>query len=92
MTFRSEELGTFAEIFEGSKAKIRAFPGCQHLELLRDLDQPNVGVTGSPGSLPAKRTVPHHLGRHESAFRRQTSSILDGAAGSSVGRDLQPPL
>lgn len=45
MTFQEERLPAFLSIFDSSKAKIRAFPGCRHLELLRDLDQPNVRLT-----------------------------------------------
>lgn len=45
MTFRADELDTFAAIFDASRPKISAFPGCQHLDLLRDLDQPNVRLT-----------------------------------------------
>ncbi|ARK10069.1 putative quinol monooxygenase [Fibrivirga algicola] len=47
MTFQEDRLADFLSIFEASKAKIRVFPGCQHLELLRDLDQPNVRMTHS---------------------------------------------
>ena len=47
MTFQPEKVAEFLVIFEASKAKIRAMPGCTHLELLRDLDQPNVFVTHS---------------------------------------------
>ena len=36
MTFRPEAVDTFLyEVFEPSKSKIRAFPGCRHMELLR---------------------------------------------------------
>lgn len=36
MTFREDAVETFvSEVFEASKHKIRAFPGCQHMELLR---------------------------------------------------------
>ena len=59
MTFRPDELGTFHAIFEASKEQIRAFPGCQHVELLYDLDVPNVRVTyslwESPEALDAYR-------------------------------------
>lgn len=47
MTFRPDELGTFEAIFAASKDQIRVFPGCQHVELLHDLDVPNVRVTYS---------------------------------------------
>lgn len=59
MTFQEDRLADFISIFEASKAQIRAFPGCQHLELLRDLDQPNVRMTyshwDSPEALEAYR-------------------------------------
>jgi quinol monooxygenase YgiN len=45
MTFRPDALPRFEAIFEGSRAQIRAFPGCLHLELLHDPDVPNVRVT-----------------------------------------------
>jgi quinol monooxygenase YgiN len=47
MTFEAEKTGDFLAVFSASKAIIRAMPGCQHVELLRDLDQPNVFVTHS---------------------------------------------
>ena len=59
MTFQEDRLTDFLAIFEASKAQIRAFPGCHHLELLRDLDQPNVRMTHSrwesPDTLEAYR-------------------------------------
>lgn len=45
MTFREEAVPDFLTIFEESKTKIRAFEGCNHLELLRDLTRPNVLFT-----------------------------------------------
>ncbi len=45
MTFRAEAVPEFLAIFEESKLKIRAFNGCQHLELLRDTSQPNTLFT-----------------------------------------------
>ncbi len=47
MTFDPDKVDEFREIFEESKEKIRARPGCQHLELWRDLHQANVFVTHS---------------------------------------------
>lgn len=59
MTFRPEAVAEFESIFNGSKARIRAMPGCRHLELLRDLDQPAVYCTYShwdgPEALEAYR-------------------------------------
>jgi len=47
MTFRPEEIQAFHEIFDSSKQKIRAFPGCQHLELHQDPADPRVRYTYS---------------------------------------------
>jgi heme-degrading monooxygenase HmoA len=47
MTFRPNELDAFEAIFAASKAQIQAFPGCQHVELLYDIDMPNARVTYS---------------------------------------------
>jgi len=38
MTFRAEESENFEKIFEARKEKIRSFPGCLQLELVREKD------------------------------------------------------
>ena len=38
MHFAPENVDAFLTVFEKSKALIRAFPGCMHLELLREKD------------------------------------------------------
>lgn len=59
MTFQADKLAEFLAIFDRSHEKIRAFPGCQHLDLLRDLDNPNIRITysqwDSPEALEAYR-------------------------------------
>lgn len=47
MTFQEDKLEDFLLIFNRSKEKIRGFDGCQHLELLRDLNAQNVMLTYS---------------------------------------------
>lgn len=47
LTFTTENTAAFEQIFEESKDKIRAFPGCLHLELWRDRRQPEVYFTYS---------------------------------------------
>lgn len=47
MTFKKEEIATFLSLFNNVKTKIRHFEGCQHLELMTDIDNPNVLVTYS---------------------------------------------
>ncbi len=59
MTFRPDGVEAFLNIFHRSKDKIRAFEGCLHLELLRDLDNPAIFTTYShwtgPEALEAYR-------------------------------------
>lgn len=47
MTFRQEEVARFQELFESWRHRIIAFPGCLHLELLHDLQDPRVFFTYS---------------------------------------------
>lgn len=47
MNFQADKVDDFLAIFENSKHKIRNFEGCQHLELLRDLDNPHIFSTYS---------------------------------------------
>lgn len=47
MTFREDAVGDFLQIFEDSKAAIRAFDGCEHLELMKDENQANIYYTYS---------------------------------------------
>ncbi len=46
MTFREEAVQSFvADVFESSKAHIRAFEGCRHMELLQHKSRPNILFT-----------------------------------------------
>ena len=47
MTFLPDKTEEFLKVFHQSKDKIRNFEGCEHLELLRDIRQPNVFFTYS---------------------------------------------
>ena len=48
MTFREEAVETFLkDVFEQSKDRIRAFPGCRHMELLQHTGQRNILFTFS---------------------------------------------
>ncbi|MCB0792166.1 MAG: antibiotic biosynthesis monooxygenase [Flavobacteriales bacterium] len=47
MTFRADGVDRFLQIFEDLRHRIIAMPGCQHLELLQDLDDPRVLTTYS---------------------------------------------
>ena len=47
MTFRPEAVAAFTLLFEERKSTIKSFPGCLHLELWQDSQQPNVFFTYS---------------------------------------------
>ena len=62
MEFESDKLSEFHQIFNNSKASIRAFPGCQYLTLHQDVNDPNVRYTyshwASQADLDAYRNSP----------------------------------
>jgi heme-degrading monooxygenase HmoA len=45
MHFTEAGIDEFLEIFNRNKEAIRNFPGCSHLQLLKDLDDPNCYTT-----------------------------------------------
>lgn len=47
MTFKPSEVENFLKLFDSQKEKIRAFPGCTHLELWQDMEHQNVFSTYS---------------------------------------------
>ncbi|MCB9169171.1 MAG: antibiotic biosynthesis monooxygenase [Flavobacteriales bacterium] len=47
MTFRAEAVDRFLTLFEDWRHRIIAMPGCTHLELLQDIDDPRVFTTYS---------------------------------------------
>lgn len=47
MTFHPDALDTFLQYFDAAAPKIRAFPGCTHLELWEDAQFANVCTTYS---------------------------------------------
>lgn len=47
MTFQEDRVSDFKENFQAHKDKIRAFDGCEHLELLQQEGKPNVFFTYS---------------------------------------------
>ena len=47
MSFEPTKVDEFLKVFHASKEKIRNFPGCNHLELLNDINSPNIFFTYS---------------------------------------------
>lgn len=47
MHFRKDEVPSFLELFDNVKDKIKAFDGCRGVDLLKDINQPEVMFTYS---------------------------------------------
>lgn len=47
MSFNSEQVPDFLQMFDERKKRIRSFEGCQHLELWQDADSSNIFFTYS---------------------------------------------
>jgi len=47
LTIKTEHLADFFDIFESSKVHIAAQPGCQHVEMLQDVNDPRLCFTYS---------------------------------------------
>lgn len=47
MSFKESKIDAFMANFEANKQHIKDFPGCQHVELLQDLEQPTIFFTFS---------------------------------------------
>lgn len=47
MEFEEDKVNAFLQLFEERKERIAGFPGCTHLELLRDQNNPNIFFTYS---------------------------------------------
>jgi heme-degrading monooxygenase HmoA len=47
MTFDPDKVDEFESLFNDNKHKIRAFDGCTHLQLLKDINTPNQYFTYS---------------------------------------------
>jgi autoinducer 2-degrading protein len=60
MTFHPEQVDTFLQVFEQRKAAIRAFEGCEHLELLRCTEPDHIFFTYSYWRAPADLEAYRH--------------------------------
>lgn len=58
MTFRPDQADYFEQLFEERKEKIRAYPGCLHLELVREVASSvffTISIWDDPKSLESYR-------------------------------------
>ena len=53
LTFNPAQVPAFLALFAATKGRIQAQPGCRHLELWQDADQPHIFCTHSHWDSPA---------------------------------------
>ncbi|MBK8969036.1 MAG: antibiotic biosynthesis monooxygenase [Lewinellaceae bacterium] len=85
MTFRPDAVDTFLnDVFEHSKAGIRAFPGCRHMELLQSTAEPNVLFTLSYWDGPAALEQYRRSELFQTTWAKTKVLFADKAAAWSV--------
>ncbi len=89
MTFREEAVGDFLQIFEDSKAAIRAFDGCQHLELMKDENQANVYYTYSHWSSESHLDEYRHSELFEGTWAKTKKLFSDKPQAFSLKKFLE---
>jgi heme-degrading monooxygenase HmoA len=84
MTFQQEKVTEFLEMFDGVKSKIRAFEGCEYLELWQDADQPNVYLTHSHWQNPEALENYRHSELFKATWAKTKVSFADKPIAFSV--------
>ena len=84
MEFRADEVANFLVVFAKRRAQIRAFPGCTHLALWRDIDNPNVFFTHSHWISPAALEAYRHSALFKSTWALTKPLFAARAAAWSV--------
>ncbi|MEH0155311.1 antibiotic biosynthesis monooxygenase family protein [Limibacter armeniacum] len=86
MTFRKEEIDTFLSVFNEAKKHIRSFEGCNHLELMRDMDKPNILMTYSYWDSPDALEKYRHSELFKSTWAKTKVLFDDKPVAYSVER------
>ncbi|MBL4625076.1 MAG: antibiotic biosynthesis monooxygenase [Flavobacteriales bacterium] len=81
LTFRPDKIEEFLALFNDSKTKIRAFPGCNRLELLNDINTPNVFFTYSYWDKPESLEKYRNSELFNSVWAK-TKVLFDGKPGA----------
>ncbi len=84
MTFQKEKVSEFLEMFDGVKSKIRAFEGCEYLELWQDADQPNIYLTHSHWQNPANLEDYRHSELFKTTWAKTKPMFADKPMAFSV--------
>ena len=84
LTFQEDKVETFQELFENTKSLIRNFPGCQHLELLQDINQRNVFFTWSYWESEEALDVYRHSELFKTTWKKTKILFSDKPAARSL--------
>lgn len=79
MTFRPEETEAFEALFEEVRNRIRSFPGCKHVELLRDIDRSNIYFTRSEWDNPESLELYRKSELFADTWKRTKALFMDKA-------------
>lgn len=86
MRFRESEIPTFLANFEGVKNKIRAFPGCEFLELYRGQDNSRIFFTYSYWQSPQDLENYRHSDLFKGVWAETKPMFSDKAEAWSVDK------
>ena len=89
MTFQEDKVATFLDIFQESQFKIRAFEGCQHLELLQDVSQKHIFYTYSHWQSEAHLEQYRHSELFTEVWARTKALFAQKAQASSMYRHIE---
>jgi len=84
MEFREEEIDAFLTNFEEIKEKIRTFPGCKHLKLLRDKNEHTIFFTYSRWETVAALDAYRHSELFKSVWSQTKPKFKNKAQAWSV--------
>lgn len=91
MTFDPTRVSEFEAVFNAKKERIRAFPGCTHLELLRDADRANVYFTYSYWNAAADLETYRHSELFKATWAKTKPLFVDKPQAWSMDRLVQLP-
>jgi len=84
MTFKVDHVEDFKAMYEEVKSRIRAFPGCEHLELLQSTDDPRIFFTYSYWNDPADLEAYRHSELFQNTWAKTKQWFDDRPAAWSV--------
>lgn len=90
LTFQTEKIQDFKTLFEGVKNRIRQFPGCEHLELWQDQQDPRIFFTYSFWQSPKDLENYRHSDLFKSTWKATKALFDDRPEAWSVSLVNQP--